>query len=73
MERCSVTLVAAEDGCCPIPITQRPSDQDCISEEHELEAASSILSLPQSSMTSSPIGLEHKIIDKKIQDEEEEK
>ena len=39
---CSVTLVAAEEGCCSIPITQRPSDHGRLRAEHELEAASSI-------------------------------
>ena len=34
---CSVTLVAAEEGCYSIPITQRPSDQGRLRAEHELE------------------------------------
>ena len=44
MKGCSVTLVAAEEGCYSIPITQRPSDQGRLRAEHELEAASSIRS-----------------------------
>ena len=32
---CSVTLVAAEEGCYSIPITQRPSDQGRLCAEHE--------------------------------------
>ena len=51
---CSVTMVADEDGCCLIPITQRPSDQGRLHAEYELEAASSIRSLPQSSIAPSP-------------------
>ena len=50
---CSVILVAAEEGCCSIPITQRPSDQGHLRAEHELEAASSIRSLPPSSIAPS--------------------
>ena len=53
---CSVTLVAAEEGCCSIPITQRPSDQGRLRAEHLLEAASSIRSLPPSSIAPSPKG-----------------
>ena len=53
---CSVTLVAAEEGCHSIPITQRPSDQGRQRAEHELEAASSIRSLPPSSIAASPKG-----------------
>ena len=46
---CSVTMVADEEGCCSIPITQRPSDQGRLRAEYELESASSIRSLPPSS------------------------
>ena len=58
---CSVTLVAAEEGCYSIPITQQPSDQGCLGSERELEAASSIRSLPSSSIAPSPKGFVHKI------------
>ena len=58
---CSVTLVAAEEGCYSIPITQRPSDQGRLRAEHELEAASSIRSLPPSSIAPSPKGFVDKI------------
>ena len=58
---CSATLVAAEEGCYSIPITQRPSDQGRLSAEHELEATSSIRSLPPSSIAPSPKGFVHKI------------
>ena len=57
----SVTLVAAEEGCCTIPITQQPSDQGRLRAEYELEAVSSIWSLPPSSMAPSPKGFVHKI------------
>ena len=57
----SVTLVAAEEGCYSIPITQRPSDQGRLHAEHELEAASSIRSLPPSSIAPSPKGFVDKI------------
>ena len=56
---CSVTLVAAEEGC--YPITQRPSDQGRLRAEHELEAASSIRSLLPSSIAPSPKGFVDKI------------
>ena len=56
---CSVTLGAAEKGCCSIPITQRPSDQGRLRVEHEIEAASSIRSLSPSSIAPSPKGNEH--------------
>ena len=58
---CTVTLVAAKEGCYSIPITQRPSDQGRIRAEHELEAASSIRSLPQSFIAQSPKGFVDKI------------
>ena len=58
---CSITLVAAEKGCYSIPITQRPSDQGRLRAEHELEAASSIRSLPPSSIAPSPKGFADKI------------
>ena len=38
-KRWPVTLVAAEEGCCSIPITQRPSDQGRLHADYELEAA----------------------------------
>ena len=68
----SVTLVAAEKGYCSIPITQRPSDQDRQRSEYELEAASSIRSLPPSTIAPSPKGFVHKIREEKAQHEEEE-
>ena len=58
---CSVTLVAAEEGCYSITITQRPFDQSRLRAEHELEAASSIRSLPPSSIAPSPKGFVDKI------------
>ena len=58
---CSVTMVAAEEGCYSIPITQRPSDHGRLCAEHELEAASSLQSLPPSSMAPSPMGFVDKI------------
>ena len=58
---CSVTLVAAEEECYSIPITQRPSDQGRLRAEHELEAASSIRNLPPSSIAPSPKGFVDKI------------
>ena len=69
---CSVTLVAAEEGCCFISISQRPSSQGRLRAEHELEAASSIRSLPPSSISPSPKGFVHKIREEKAQHEEEE-
>ena len=72
MKGCSVTLVAAEEGCYSIPITQRPSDQGRLRTEHELEAASSIQSLPPSSIVPSPKGFVHKIREEKSQHEDEE-
>ena len=70
---CSVTLVAAEEGCYSIPITRRPSDQGRLRAEHELEAASSIRSLHPSSIAPSLKGFVHKIREeKKTQHEEEE-
>ena len=71
---CSVTLVAAKEGCYSIPITQRPSDQGRLCAEDELEAASSIRSLPSSpsSIAPSPKGFVHKIREEKTQHEEEE-
>ena len=69
---CSVTLVAVEEGCCYIPITQQPSDHGCLRAEHELEAVSSIRSLPPSSIAPSPKGFEHKIREEKTHDAEEE-
>ena len=68
---CSVTIVAAEDGCCAIPFTQRPSDQGRLRAEYELEAASSIWSLPPSSIARSPKGFVHKMREEKTQHEEE--
>ena len=62
---CSITLVAADEGCCSIPITQRTSDQGRLRAEHELEAASSIRSLPPSPMAPSPKGFVHKIREEK--------
>ena len=62
---CSVTLVAAKEECYSIPITQRPSDQGRLRAEHELEAASSIRSLPPSSIAPSPKGFVDKIIEEK--------
>ena len=58
---CSVTLVAAEEGCYSIAITQRPSDQGRLRAEHELEAANSIRSLPPSYIAPSPKGLVDKM------------
>ena len=58
---CSVTLVATEEGCYSILITQRPSDQGRLHAEHELEAASPNLSLPPSSIAPSPKGFVDKI------------
>ena len=68
----SVTLVAAEDGCCSIPITQRLSDQGRLRAQHELEAASSIRSLPPSSIAPSPKGFVDRMREEKTQHEEEE-
>ena len=62
---CSVSMVAAEEGCYSIPITQRPSDQGRLRADHELEAASSIWSLPQSSTAPWPNGFAHKIREEK--------
>ena len=62
---CLVTLVVAEEGCCSIPITQRPSDKGRLRAVHEPEAASSIRSLPQSSIAASPKGFVDKIRAKK--------
>ena len=62
---CSVTLVAAEEGCHSILITQRPSDQSRLRAKHELEAASSSRSLPPSSIAPSPMGFVHKIREEK--------
>ena len=62
---CSVTLVAAEDGCYSIPITQRPSEQGRLRAEHELEATSCIRSLPPSSIAPSPKDFVHKIREEK--------
>ena len=62
---CSVTLVVAEEGCCYIPITQRPSDQGRLRAENEQEATSSIRSLPLSSMAPSPKGYVHQIREEK--------
>ena len=59
--RCAVTLVAAEEGCYSIPITQRPSDQGGLRAEHELEAASTIRSLPLSSIAPSPKSFDDQI------------
>ena len=42
-------MVAAEERCCYISITQQPSDQNCKRAEHELETASTIRSLRPSS------------------------
>ena len=70
---CSVTLVADEEGCCSIPITERPCDQGRLHAEHELEAASSIWGLLQSYIAPSPKGFEHKIgEEERTQDEVEE-
>ena len=69
---CSVTLVAAEEICYSIPITQRPSDQGRLCAEHELEATSSIRSLPPSSIAPPPKSFVHKIRDEKKKHEEEE-
>ena len=62
---CSVTLVAAGEGCNSISTTQRPSDQGRLRAEHELKAASSIRSLPPSSIAPSPKGFVHKIREEK--------
>ena len=69
---CSVTLVAAKEGCYSIPITQRLSDQGRLRAEHELEATRSIQSLPLSSFAPSPNGFVHKIREEKKQKDEEE-
>ena len=69
---CTVTLLGAEEGCCANPITQRPSDQGRLRAEYELEAASSIRSLPPSSIALSPKGFVHKIREEKTQHDEEE-
>ena len=69
---CSVNLVVSQDGCCSIPITQRQSDQGRLRAVYELEAASSIRSLPPSSIAPSPKGLVHKIGEENTQHEEEE-
>ena len=68
---CSVNLVAAEEGCYSIPITQRPSDQDRLHAEHELEAAISIRSLLPSSIAQSLMGFVDKIREGKKHEEEE--
>ena len=68
---CSVSLVAAEEGCCSIPITQRPSDQGRLCAGHELEATKSIRNLPPSSIAPSPKGFVHKKERKKQHEEEE--
>ena len=70
-KRCSVTVVASEDGCYSIPITQRPSEQGHLRVEHELEATSSIQSLPPSSIAPTPKGFVHKIREGKKHEEEE--
>ena len=62
---CSVTLEAAEEGCYSIPITQRQSDQGRLCAEHELEATSSIRSLPPLSIAPSLKGFVHKIREEK--------
>ena len=69
---CSVTLVAAEEGCYSIPISQRPSDQGRLRAEHELEIASSMRSLPPSFTAPLPKGFVHKIRQEKTQHEEAE-
>ena len=69
---CSVSLVAAEEGCCSIPITLRPFDQCLLHAEHELEGASSIRSLTPSSIAPLLKGFEHKVRKEKTKDEEEE-
>ena len=70
---CSLTMAAAEEGYCSIPITQRSSDQGRLRAEHELEAASSIRSLPPSSIAPSPKSFKHKTREEKeTHDEEEE-
>ena len=69
---CSVTLVAAEEGCCSISITPRPSDHGRLHAEYELEAASSIRSLPPSSVAPSLKGFVDIIREEKTQHEEEE-
>ena len=53
-------------------ITQRPSDLGRLRAEYELEAASSIRSLPPSSISPSPKGFVHKIREEITQHEEEE-
>ena len=68
---CSVTVVAGEEGCYSIPITQRPSEQSHLHAEHELEATSSIQSLPPSSIAQTPKGFVHKIREGKKHEEEE--
>ena len=65
MKGCSVTLEADEEGCCYISITQRPSDHGRLRAENEIEATSSIRSLPPSSIVPSPKGYVHKIRDEK--------
>ena len=69
---CSVTLVVVMEGCCSIPITQRPSDQGRLRAEYELEAASCIRSLPPSSIAQSLKGFVGKIREERTQHEEEE-
>ena len=54
-----------------IPITQRPSDQYRLLAEYELEAVSSIRSLPPSSIAPSSKGFVHKIREGKKHEEEE--
>ena len=62
---CSVNLVASEEGCFSILITQRPSDQGSLHAVYELEAVSSIRILTPSSIAPSPMGFVHKIREKK--------
>ena len=62
---CSVTMVATEEGCYSIPITQRPYDQGRLRAEHELEATSYIRSKPPSSIAPSPKGFVNKIREEK--------
>ena len=60
-------MVAAEEGCCSIPISHLPCDQGSLRAEHELLAANSIRSLPPSSIDPSPKGFVHKIREEKTQ------
>ena len=69
---CSITMVAADRGCYSFPIIRRPSDQGRLRAEYELEAASSIRSLPQSSIAPSPKGFVDKVREEEKQHENED-